>query len=185
MGIIFKICAFILNIPARLKGVKFGKGSFFGPGYDFLSVKMRGIVLGDNVLIGRNAWIELAGDDKNAKVEIGDGTNIGRGVMISSAKNISVGKKCLISYNVSMLDHDHCFVSNVSPMDSGITDPSAIKIGDNCFIGAHSFILKGVHLGEHCVVGANSVVTKSFPDNSIVAGSPARQIKTNALDKNK
>ena len=63
-------------------------------------------------------------------------------------------------------------------MDGLFTKGKQIIIGDNCFIGAHSFILKGVRLGEHCVVGANSVVTKSFPKFSIIAGNPAKLIKT-------
>lgn len=78
---------------------------------------------------------------------------------------------------MSLLDHDHRFQKNVSPMDSGLTEGKEIHIDDGVFIGAHSFILKGVRLGKGRVVGANSVVTETFPGNSIVAGNPARLIK--------
>ena len=178
MNPIVKIIAYIFSIPARSKGMKFGKNSFIGRGYDIAPV-LRGVILGNNVKVGRNAWFDISRYTKGAKIIIGDGTQIGRNVMISSSKKITIGKKCLLSYNVSILDHDHnVYDVERSPLDSGITEGREIAIGDDCFIGAHSFILKGVNLGRHCVVGANSVVNESFPDYSVVAGNPARLIKT-------
>ncbi|WP_299576149.1 acyltransferase [uncultured Williamsia sp.] len=52
------------------------------------------------------------------------------------------------------------------------------RIGANCFIGGCSIILPGVEIGDNCVVGAGAVVTKSVPPRSIVAGNPARVIKS-------
>lgn len=54
-----------------------------------------------------------------------------------------------------------------------------IKIGDGCFIGANSIILKGTTLGRNVVVGAGSVVHGEFPDNVIIAGNPAKIVKEN------
>lgn len=174
MNIFFKLFAYFVSLPARIKGVKFGRGSYLGPGYDFWQVRLKGLRLGDNVAVGRNAWIEIMG---KAKIKIGDGTNIGRNATISCSKGIHIGSKCLFSYNVSVLDHDHLFGKMISPMDDYYSEGQEIVIGDNCFIGAHSFILKGVYLGNHCVVGANSVVTKSFPANSLICGNPAKLVR--------
>ncbi len=176
MKLIYRLFLSISNLPFRLKGGKIGRNSYLSPGYDIFNIKLKGITLGDNVLIGRNAVIGIV--KNNAKINIGSGTNIGRFSNISSAKNIVIGKKCLISYSVSILDHDHVLnKKNISPIDSGVTKGKNIIIGNNCFIGAHSFILKGVTLGQQCVVGANSVVTRSFPEYSIIAGNPAKLIK--------
>lgn len=52
------------------------------------------------------------------------------------------------------------------------------RIGKNCFIGGRSLILPGVEIGDGCIVGAGSIVTKSVPPGSVVAGNPARVIKS-------
>lgn len=52
-------------------------------------------------------------------------------------------------------------------------------IGEGCFLGANSIILKGTTLGKNVIVGAGSVVCGSFPDNVIIAGNPARIVKEN------
>jgi len=174
MCFVYRAIIYLNTIPARLKGMTIGRGSALGPGYDFLFVKLNKITLKDNVLIGRNAWIESITND--ATIIIGNNSNIGRFVTISCASYITIGKNCLISFNVTILDHDHNF-NDLDIFTSGITKGAQIVIDDGCFIGAHSFILKGVHLGKNCVVGANSVVTKSFPENSIIAGNPAEFIK--------
>jgi acetyltransferase-like isoleucine patch superfamily enzyme len=92
------------------------------------------------------------------RVEIGEGTQIGGGVMI--------------------------FDTDFHPRgDDGkwLTDPVAVAkpvvIGRNCFIGARAIILKGVTLGDGAVVGAGSVVTKSVPAGAVVAGNPAVVVK--------
>ena len=54
-----------------------------------------------------------------------------------------------------------------------------IIIKRNVWIGANVIILPGVKIGSNSIIGAGSVVTKSFEDNSIVCGNPARFIKKN------
>lgn len=53
-----------------------------------------------------------------------------------------------------------------------------VYVGKNCFIGAHSILMPGVRVGEQSVVAAGSVVTKDVPPNCIVAGNPAKIIRT-------
>ena len=177
MNIFSKIIGHLISVPARLKGMKFKKNSFIGPGYAVAPI-LKGVVLGDNVVIGRNAWFDISRETKGVKIFFGDGTQVGRNVVVSACKKISIGKNCLFSYNVSIMDHDHNVLDpNISPLAGGITEGWEVAIEDECFIGAHSFILKEVRLGKHCVVGANSVVTKSFPAYSVIAGSPAKLIR--------
>lgn len=51
-------------------------------------------------------------------------------------------------------------------------------IGKRCFIGANSIIMCGVRIGDEVIVGAGSIVTKDVPSNCIVAGNPAKIIRT-------
>ena len=55
--------------------------------------------------------------------------------------------------------------------------PKPVTIGDNVWIGGGVTILPGVTIGDNTVVAAASVVTRSFPDNVVVAGNPARIIR--------
>lgn len=170
------IIGYFVSIPARLKGMKFGRNSFIAPGYDFLFEQLRNINIGSDCLIGKNAWIHTI---DQGEIRVGNGTNLGRYTTIGARKKITIGDNVLVSFGSTLLDHDHKFRDlDLPPIKSGLTEGTEVIIEDDCFIGAHSFILKGVHLGRHCVVGANSVVTKSFPAFSIIAGNPARIIKS-------
>ncbi|MFP3338962.1 DapH/DapD/GlmU-related protein, partial [Micrococcus sp. SIMBA_131] len=62
-----------------------------------------------------------------------------------------------------------------------------ITIGNNVFIGMNAIILHGVTIGDNCIIAAGSIVTKSFPENSIVGGNPAKLITNieSYLSKNK
>ena len=52
------------------------------------------------------------------------------------------------------------------------------RIGSRCFVGANAIILAGVTIGNGCVIGAGAVVTGDVPDNSMVAGNPARIVRS-------
>ncbi|WP_368253629.1 DapH/DapD/GlmU-related protein, partial [Clostridium paraputrificum] len=60
---------------------------------------------------------------------------------------------------------------------SGTELGKPITIGDNCWIGGSATIVPGVTLGNNVVVAAGAVVTKSFGDNVVIGGNPAKIIK--------
>lgn len=87
--------------------------------------------------------------------------------------HIEIGKGCSISDNVCIADSDsHCIDGHKDKV------MSPIIIGDHVWIGKNVTVLKGVTIGNGAVIGAGSVVTKDVPENTVVAGNPAKPIKT-------
>lgn len=110
--------------------------------------------------------------------------------------NIYVGENFYANFNTTMLDvceirigdnamfGPNCqLLTPLHPLDaqeriSGLEYGAPITIGDNVWLGGGVTILPGVTLGDNVVVGAGAVVTKSFGDNIVLGGNPARIIKT-------
>lgn len=116
------------------------------------------------------------------RISIGSGCGIS-GSTIYAMKEIIIGDNVLIGGNCKIIDNDfHPLpVSQRIKQKNEDIKKRPITIGDGCFIGANSIILKGTVLGRNCVVGAGSVVSGTFPDNVIIAGNPAKIIKENRL----
>lgn len=114
------------------------------------------------------------------KISIGSGCGIS-GSTIYAMKEITIGDNVLIGGNCKIFDNDFHPLPASQRVNQKVQDIKmrSITIGDGCFIGANSIILKGTTLGKNCVVGAGSVVSGIFPDNVIIAGNPARIIKEN------
>jgi acetyltransferase-like isoleucine patch superfamily enzyme len=90
---------------------------------------------------------------------------------------ISIGEHVTLAHNVSFHTHDGgvWLFRNKYP---GIHVYGKIKIGNNVFIGTNVIIMPNVNIGDNVIVGAGSIVTKSVASNLVVAGIPAKFIKT-------
>ena len=109
-------------------------------------------------------------------MDLGEGVVISRSAKMDRAINphgIHIGNETWILTEAMVLSHDHCRGLKIDTY-----------IGKNCVVGVRSIIMPGVTIGDSCVVAAYSVVTKNVPSNSIVAGNPARIIKTGIIVKN-
>ncbi|MBA2586560.1 MAG: acyltransferase [Chthoniobacterales bacterium] len=106
-------------------------------------------------------------------------------------ERIEIGSHCLVSWNVGIADSDfHPLEPAQRIIDAHALAPfykdrpprpplrtAPVIIGDNVWIGMNAVILKGVAIGENSVVAAGAVVTKSVPENCVVAGNPAKIVK--------
>jgi acetyltransferase-like isoleucine patch superfamily enzyme len=95
---------------------------------------------------------------------------------------IHLAEDVLLAPGVLLMDHNHEYGNTEQPIHAqGVTDGGTIRIEKNCWLGYACvvFCAKGnLTIGRNSVVGAHSVVTKSVPDYSIVAGNPAKVIKS-------
>lgn len=90
---------------------------------------------------------------------------------------ITIGNHVEITDGVRFITHDGgAWVSRSFKPNAAVY--GKIHIGNNVFIGLNSIILPNVTIGDNCVVGAGSIVTKSISPNSVVAGVPAKYIKS-------
>jgi acetyltransferase-like isoleucine patch superfamily enzyme len=113
----------------------------------------------------------------SAKVEIGQNTWINNGFSaISNGGSISIGQDCHIGHDVFIIDSDfHLLDPNKRNVDPG---SQPVCIGNNVFIGSQVTILKNTHIGDGSVVAASAVVSGTFTARSLIAGNPARLIRT-------
>lgn len=99
-------------------------------------------------------------------------------VDIHRAEYIEIGDNCCL-VQIKMLAHDYSWYILNEKYNDMLPDPGGkITIGNNCFIGYDSLILKNTTIGNNVIIGARSVVKGNIPSNTVWAGVPAKQICT-------
>lgn len=111
--------------------------------------------------------------DCGKNITVGKGVFINMGCKFQDQGGITVGDGSLIGHNVVLATLNHA----MDPEQRGSMEPSPIRIGKNVWIGSNATILPGVTIGDGAIVGAGAVVTKDVPENTVVAGVPAKRIR--------
>ncbi len=105
---------------------------------------------------------------------IGSGSFLAANSVI--APNTNIGAHCVVNHG-AIIDHD-CCVGDFSHVSPGSILGGGVKIGRGVLVGAGAVILPGVIVGDYAVIGAGSVVLSNIDSCAVVAGNPARVIKT-------
>lgn len=138
------------------------------------TTSVNNVILKDNVKIAK--YCSVFGS-KECPLIIGEGTYVGMHTILNGyAAPLIIGSHVSFAQNVNVMVDSGPNASEVLQRVFPI-ERKEVRIGDHSWIGASAVIMPGVHLGKFCVVGANSFVTESFPDYSIIGGSPARLIR--------
>lgn len=123
--------------------------------------------------------VKLQANRPGAEIIVGEGTRL-NACTLAAWKRIAIGRRCLVAANTAFLDaHGHstedidCFRRSTTK-DS----PEPVEIEDHVWIGLNCLICKGVRIGRGSIVGAGSVVTRSVPAFTVVAGVPARPLRS-------
>jgi acetyltransferase-like isoleucine patch superfamily enzyme len=113
-------------------------------------------------------------------IKVGKNTWVGPFTIIDGSGGLEIGDSCTISAGVHIYTHN-----NVKQTLSGGKLPierQSVKIGSNTYIAPQTIVTMGIEIGSHVVIASNSFVNKSFPDFSILAGNPAKQIGQVIID---
>jgi acetyltransferase-like isoleucine patch superfamily enzyme len=171
----FKKCGNNFNVvaPLSLKG-----SEYISIGNNFHSINT----------IRFECWNKYFDEQFCPSLTIGNNVSMNNNIHIGCINEITIGNNVLIASNVFITDHFHGYVDkrdlNIPPYLRTLYSRGSVHIMDDVWIGENVTIMPNVKLGKSCVVGANSVVTKSFPDYSVIAGVPAKFIKSLKDKKN-
>ena len=148
----------------------------------FRSERDPGLTLGDRVTI--HNWCAFS-VEPSGRVFVGDDTVL-VGAIFMCADSISIGARCLVSYNVTIADSDfHPMQPGQRRIDAVAISPGSrlvgrvplvtrpVVIGDDVTIGIGAMILKGVTIGAGATIDAGTVVTRDVPPGAHVSGNPA------------
>jgi acetyltransferase-like isoleucine patch superfamily enzyme len=152
-------------------------------------VGSKGIAVGRNSFIKRQAWIEAVfvynEQSFSPLIKIGERFYASDRLHLSAIDRVEIGDNCLFGSGVYISDHNHGSYkgqqqSNPSeaPIDRKLVSFGPVIIGSNVWLGDNVVIVGSVTIGDGVVVGANSVVTKDIPNFMMAAGAPLQILKT-------
>jgi tetrahydrodipicolinate N-succinyltransferase len=138
----------------------------------YLGISRNGtLVLDGHVHVLKGSVIVVKED---ARLSVGSGSFFNEQSKVICTHRISIGKNCLISWGVNIVDSD----THKMIVDGRASDPDKeVVIHDNVWIGANAQILKGVSVGSWSVIGAGAVVTKDVPEHCLSCGNPSEVVR--------
>lgn len=170
------------GVTLRCKGkIRLGSEVRLRDGVRIDALSREGVALGDRVLLGSNTRIECTGSLSSIGkgLTIGNDSTFGADCYFGAAGGIEIGCDVMAGQLVRFHSENHNFANTSVPIRKQGVTHRGIKIGDNVWIGAGAVFLDGVTVGGGSVIAANAVVTAGeYPPNSVIAGVPARVVKT-------
>jgi acetyltransferase-like isoleucine patch superfamily enzyme len=176
-----RIRSFVMGFSLRAPGLHLGPGCRV--------IGARHIWFGRGVFAERNLWLEAVTSYRSQRfdpeITIGDYVSFSDGVHISSISSIAIGSHTLFGSKIYVSDHNHGIYRGQDqsrpdepPAHRLLGGGGPVVIGENVWIGDNSVIIGPATIGNGAIIGANSVVRGVIPSNTIVAGAPAKPIKT-------
>ncbi|MFF2506402.1 acyltransferase [Streptomyces sp. NPDC058067] len=111
-------------------------------------------------------------------LRMGDGVVLGRGSHVIADTTVTIGSDCYFGPYVYVTSTNHSYDDPHQPIGKQWPRMEPVEIGPGCWIGTGAVILPGARIGRNVVVAAGAVVRGEVPDRAVVAGAPARVVRT-------
>ena len=175
---------------ASIEAAAYGRATFFRIAYPGLVIsKDSRIGTGCDITLGPGATVILSGVilGRGCQIVAGPGAQIhiaaesvGPHSVIVARQRIDIGVGTMLAEMTVIRDSDHARPRG-SALHLGHHQSSAIKIGNDVWLGAHATVLRGVQVGDGATVGAGAVVTRDVLPGTTVTGVPARPHRAGVL----
>lgn len=163
------------------KNLHLGAQVIIEDGAEINCLATNGMHFGDRVSIGKYAIIRpsnIYGGPIGEGLVMGNNSNIGPYNYIGCSGKITIGNNVMLAPRVSIYAENHVFDNPTITIKAQGVAKMDVVIEDDCWIASNAVILAGVRIGKGSVVAAGSVVNEDVPAFSVVAGVPARVIKS-------
>ncbi len=158
-----------------------GRGVIFEDNVSISGLVKEKIVIGNNVTFKRNVVVDTGLlSDIGVSLYIGNNVGFSQNCFIQVSGPLIIGDNVIVGPGTSIFSENHRFSDVMTPINEQGVVRQPTFIEDNVWIGSGVTVLAGVTIGSGSVVAAGAVVTKSIPPDSIVAGIPAKVIKSRA-----
>jgi acetyltransferase-like isoleucine patch superfamily enzyme len=150
-------------------------------GCQIMGLSRRGIVFGDRCTVGRGAMISptgILGGEPGDGLRMGDNANIGHYAIIGCSGFIEIGARVLMGPHVCLIAENHVIDDPDLTLKEQGVERAPIVIEDDVWLGSGAIVVAGVTVGRGSVVAAGAVVTEDVRPGSIVAGVPARLVRS-------
>lgn len=183
----FRLLAFKITYSVSSKKIYIDKNVVF-PGYqhrksitvgDSVKILRNTIIKGPNIIIGDRSVIHeyCLINTRGGAFKIGSDSSINAFSKLSCKGTVTIGNGVRIGSHFSLVASSHVFKDSNQPIFKQGIESKGIIIEDNVWIGTKVVILDGVNIGKNSIIAAGAVVNNNVPENSIVAGVPAKVIK--------
>lgn len=161
------------------ENVRLGRGVYLDEGV-YLHACPAGIEIGRDTFVMHHAELHVYNfrDLPNAGIRIGCNSLIGEFNVLRGQGGIAIGDRVYTSPFVQLAAVNHVFSDPARPfVEQGIT-AEGIVVEDDVWVGAGAIVMDGVRIGRGAVVAAGAVVTTDVPAHTVVAGVPAKVVRT-------
>jgi carbonic anhydrase/acetyltransferase-like protein (isoleucine patch superfamily) len=111
-------------------------------------------------------------------LRIGDRCSIGRGSHLVAHRSLVIGDDVITGPHVYVTDQNHVYADTGVPIGQQWPTEDPVEIGSGSWLGAGAVVLPGTRLGRNTVVGAGAVVRGTYSDHAVLAGVPAKVVRS-------